>query len=114
MKLPNADAAVVDEVKVRDYLLAPDHPVGRAKARFFAALGFTRDGWPELRDALLAIARDGDAEAAEATVFGQKYAVRGILRGPAGRTAPVLTAWIVRRGEHAPRLVSAYPGEVPR
>lgn len=114
MRLPNVERAVAEEAKVRDYLLSPEHPVGRAKARFFAGLGFTRDGWPLLRDALLAVALEGEAELGEATVFGQKYAVRGIVRGPAGRSAPVLTAWIVRRGEDAPRLVSAYPGEVPR
>lgn len=113
MRLPNAERAIVEDAKVRDYLLAPDHPVGRAKARFFAALGFTRDGWPLLRDALRAVAVEGEAEPGEATVFGQRYAVRGIVRGPAGRTAAVLTAWIVRRGEDAPRLVSAYPGETP-
>ena len=114
MRLPNSGRAIVEDAKVRDYLLAPDHPVGRPKARFFMALGFTRDAWPRLRDALLAVARDGEAEIGEATVFGQKSAVRGIVRGPAGRTAAVLTAWIIRRGEDAPRLVSAYPWEAPR
>jgi hypothetical protein len=114
MTLPNAERALVEDAKVRDYLLSPEHPVGRGKARFFAALGFTRDGWPLLRDALLAVAREGEAEPGELTVFGQKYAVRGILRGPGGRAGAVLTAWIVRRGEDAPRLVSAYPGEAPR
>ena len=111
MKLPNVERAVVDPAKIRDYLLAPDHAVGGAKARFFAALGFTRDGWPLLRDALLAVAIGHDAEPGEATVFGQKYVVRGIIQGPGGRAAWVLTAWIVRAGEDAPRLVSAYPGE---
>ena len=65
-------------------------------------------------DALLAVARDGDAEPGEASVFGQKYVVRGIVRGPAGRAAAVVTAWIVLRGEDVPRLVTAYPGEAPR
>ncbi|GJG85381.1 hypothetical protein tb265_05620 [Gemmatimonadetes bacterium T265] len=44
MKLPNAERAVVDPAKVRDYLLSPDHPVGESKARFFATLGLTREG----------------------------------------------------------------------
>ena len=114
MRLPNAERAVIEEVKVRDYLLALDHPVGRAKARFFVALGFTRDGWSLLRDALLTVARAGKAELGETTVFGQKYSVRGIVVGPAGRTAAVLTAWVVRWGEDAPRLVSAYPEAVRR
>lgn len=110
MRLPNADLAAVDDAKVRDYLLSPDHRDGRSKARFFAGLGFARDGWSLLRDALLALARDGEAEAAEATVFGQKYVVRGIVRGPAGRTATVLTVWIAPRSDSIPRLVTAYPG----
>ena len=114
MRLPNAERAIVEDAKVRDYLLSPEHPVGRGKARFFAALGFTRDGWSLLRDALLALAREGEAELGEATVFGQQYAIRGIVRGPGGRAAAVVTGWMVRRGEDAPRFVTAYPGEAPQ
>jgi len=40
VKLPNADRVRIDERKVRGYLLSPSHPVGRFKARVFAALGF--------------------------------------------------------------------------
>ena len=112
MKLPNAEHAVVDPAKVRDYLLSPEHPVGRTKARVFAVLGFRRAEWPALRDALLAHAL-GEAEPAGGGPHGQKYAVRGILRGPAGREAPVVSVWIVLAGEGAPRLVTAYPGEAP-
>ena len=43
MKLPNAARAIVDEAKVRDYLLSPEHPVGRFKARVFRAAGYERD-----------------------------------------------------------------------
>ncbi len=114
MRLPNAERAVVDPAKVRDYLLSPDHRDGRSKARFFGALGFTRDTWPQLRDALLAIAWAGEAEPADAGVFGQKYVARGIVQGPAGRAATVVTVWIVLRGDDVPRLVTAYPGEAPR
>jgi hypothetical protein len=112
LKLPNAERAVVAPAKVRDYLLSPEHPVGRAKARFFATLGFRRAEWPDLRDALLAHAR-GEAERAGGGAHGQKYAVRGILQGPAGRSAPVVSVWIVLAGEEAPRLITAYPGEGP-
>jgi hypothetical protein len=34
--LPNSERAIVDEAKVRDYLLSPSHPVGRFKAAFFS------------------------------------------------------------------------------
>jgi len=57
VQLPNPDRAVIDDAKVRDYLLSPSHPVGRFKAVFFAALGFSQADWPALRDALLELAR---------------------------------------------------------
>lgn len=114
MQLPNAERAVVDGAKVRDYLLSPDHRVGRSKARCFGALGFTQGAWPALRDALVALAREGEAERGETSVFGQKYVVRGNMLGPAGRTAEVVTVWILLRGEDTPRFVTAYPGEALR
>ena len=112
MKLPNLEHAVVDSAKVRDYLLSPAHPVGRAKARFFAALGFSHDAWPAFREALLAHAQ-GEAELAERSPHGQKYVVRGIPQGPAGQAASVVSVWIVLASEAAPRLITAYPGEAP-
>ena len=42
MKLPNASRATIDAAKLRDYLLSPAHPVGRFKAPFFAALGYSQ------------------------------------------------------------------------
>jgi hypothetical protein len=42
-KLPNAERAVVEIEKLRDYSLNPGHDEGKHKARVFrAALGFTR------------------------------------------------------------------------
>jgi hypothetical protein len=84
MRLPDAERAVVEDAKARDYLLAADHPVGWAEARFFAALGSTWEGWSLLGDALLAVAR-GEAEPGEPTVFGQPDAVRGIVRDRGAR-----------------------------
>ncbi|MFO0327747.1 MAG: DUF6883 domain-containing protein, partial [Gemmatimonadota bacterium] len=42
--------------KVRDYLLSPEHPVGRFKARVFAAAGYRREAWQQLREELRALA----------------------------------------------------------
>ena len=94
---------------MRDYLLSPEHPIRRAKARFFASLGFRRDRWQELQAALQLQAREGEAEPAGRTPFGQKYLVRGIVQGPAGRDAAIQTVWIVPFDE-VPRLITAYPG----
>ncbi|MEP0773217.1 MAG: adhesin [Acidobacteriota bacterium] len=109
MKLPSVDQAVVDEAKVRDYLLSPEHPVGRFKAAFFGSLGYSRDHWHRLRRDLLLLGQSGTAEQGQRSAFGQKCEVRGILEGPSGGRAEVVTIWIVLSGEEFPRFVTAFP-----
>ena len=70
MRLPNCERAVVGDAKVRDYLLSSSHPVGRFKAAFFGALGFSRDNWHDLRDCLLGMARVNEASRGQASDFG--------------------------------------------
>lgn len=111
MRLSNAEQAIIDPRKIREYLLSSGHPVGRFKAFFFTRLGFTTEAWQELRDQLKRVALQGEAEVAERTKYGQKYIVRGTLVGMAGRRAKVLTVWIVLYGEKVPRFVTAYPEE---
>ena len=108
MKLPHPDRAVVEAAKVRDYLLSPEHPVGRFKAAVFAAAGYERADWPRLQADLQATARL-EAEAMEPTPFGQKYAVAAMLQAPRRPDFAVRVIWLVRRGEAFPRLVTAYP-----
>jgi hypothetical protein len=43
MKLPNSDRATIDDRKLIDYVLSPEHPIGRFKAAFFRRHGFTMD-----------------------------------------------------------------------
>ncbi len=109
MKLPNAERAVVDPRKLRDYALSPVHPVGRFKAAFFARLGFTTENWERLDLELRRLALQDAAEPSERTEFGQKYLVRGIIMGPTGVSAEIRSVWIILNGEHAPRVVTIYP-----
>lgn len=109
MKLPGGERALIDPSKVRDYLLSPSHPVGRFKAAFFAAIGFKQVEWQALVAELARLAADGEAVRAETTGYGQKYEVRGMIVSPSGRTATILSAWIVLNGETFPRFVTAHP-----
>lgn len=111
MQLPNATFAVVDARKVQDYLLSDEHPVGRAKARFFRRLGFTKSQSSLLERALRDHALTGEAEEEARTPYGRKFIVRGILNGPFGVGHPVITIWMLEPGHLGPRLVTAYPGE---
>ncbi len=110
MKMPSADAATVDSSKVRDYLLSASHPVGRFKATFFASLGYTPAQWGRLRDDLYAMACGEEAVTGLRSPYGQKYEVRGRLSGPSGRSAEIVTVWIILLGEDSPRFVTAFPG----
>jgi Domain of unknown function (DUF6883) len=109
VRLPNAERAIIDPRKIRDYLLSEGHPVGRFKARFFARLGFATERWQDLRAQLEAMALQEEAEVVERTEYGQKYVVRGTIVGVAGQPAKVLTVWIVLHDERVPRFVTAYP-----
>ena len=42
MKLPASDAIIPPD-KLRDYLLSPTHPDGRAKAEYLGRLGYSQD-----------------------------------------------------------------------
>lgn len=111
MQIPNADRAVIEPVKLHGYLLSRTHPVGRFKAPFFEGLGYSAEEWSRLEADLRAQHLPQEATPANATVYGQKYEIRATLVGPANRTAAVVSVWIVRIGEDAPRFVTAYPEE---
>lgn len=66
MKLPRGESAIVEDTKVRDYLLSSDHPIGRFKARVFRAAGYHPDHWQLLRDDLAVLAGTLDADLASA------------------------------------------------
>jgi hypothetical protein len=101
---------VVDAAKVRDYLLSPSHPVGRFKAQFFVALGYSQDRWSLLAADLRRQAADGTAQDGEASPYGRKFEVRGNLVGPSGRGAAVVTIWIILHGTDSPKFITAFPG----
>lgn len=112
MKLPTGERAVIEPAKIRDYLLSSSHPVGRFKAPFFASLGYTTTNWRRLDEALRDLAVSGDAEPGRDSPYGQKYEIRGTLKGPSGKSAEVLTVWIILFGGDVPQFVTAFPGEM--
>lgn len=109
MRLPNGGAAIVPAAKVRDYLLAEDHPVGGGKARVFLRAGYQATGWLRLLNALKTVAETGEVVSTQSGRFGDRFVVAGEIPAGRGRTLRVLTVWIIPTGENAPRLITAYP-----
>jgi len=109
MPLPNAENAYFPLSKITRYLLSETHSVGRAKARFFRALGFNERHPELLQEALLEVAREGLVRGILETPYVSKYVVDGQLRTPKGELVWIRTIWIVEAGQDQPRLVTAYP-----
>ncbi len=106
--LRNAGRAIIDERKVRDYLLNPLHARGGHKARMFAAaLGCRRVDFRDLIGQIRAGILVGQAERMEPVPYGERFRVDVPVSGPGG-SAVVRTLWICRKGEDVPRLTSAY------
>jgi hypothetical protein len=107
--LPRAEDAVVEESKVRGYLLNFDHDDGKHKAEFFSRFGFSSDRWEELAEALRSHAIRNDVTKAVGSPYGVRYVVEGPMKAPDGREPDVRTVWIIDEGEELPRVVTAYP-----
>jgi hypothetical protein len=108
--LPNAARAEIAPEKLHGYLLSEVHPVGRFKARFFKALGFSADQWQELEHALRVQHLTHDAEQVPPNPDGQTYTIRSTLVGPNGQSAVVISVWFIPAGRDVAHFVTAYPG----
>ena len=111
MKVPHAEVAVIDPAKLHGYLLSRLHPIGRFKAPFFEALGYSASAWRRLEGDLRGQHLSQDAVLSGPSPYGQKYEIRATLRGPSGHVAMVVSVWVVLQNEDVPRFVTAYPGE---
>lgn len=108
MKLPNADRAVVEIAKLRDYSLNPAHPEGKHKARVFqSALDLTVDDAERLRQIVLDAILLFEATPRSSTPYGQRFVVDFEVKGLHGLVT-VRSAWIIRNNEDFPRLTSCY------
>jgi hypothetical protein len=108
MRLPNADRAIVDIEKLRDYCLSSTHPRGRHKARvFITALGITANNAQELKQAILSAVTTEEAAPTERDEYGQRFVVDFSLKRQ-GKEAAVRSSWIIRSAEDYPRLTSCY------
>ena len=112
MKLPNAEKAVVDIEKLRDYSLNPDHPEGKHKARVFQErLGIGRNDAGMLRQSILEAILTVEATEQLPTAYGRRFVVDFEMQRGQGIIlfkAVVRTAWIIRNDEDFPRLTTCF------
>jgi len=108
VKLPNADRAIVDMVKLSEYALNQNRSARPAQSRvFMAVLGLTARDVAERRNALLESARSDNAVRGTSDEFGTRYSIDfEMMRGP--KQACVRGCWIIRIADGLPRLTSCY------
>jgi hypothetical protein len=97
----------IPTAKLTNYSLDPNHPKGKDKARVFqSALGYNQSNYQALIDNVNRNLHTAPAYFKGSTPYGDKYEVTLPLKGPNGKTANVLTAWIMKDGKA--RLTSIY------
>ena len=87
-ELPDREHARVDDAKVRDYLLALNHPNDRSKAEFFIRFGFKVEEPGSLAAALLEVGLSNPVVKVIRSQHGVRYTVDGRLRAPDEGAAP--------------------------
>ncbi len=108
MRLPNADKAFIEIKKLTEYVLDPNEPRGKHKARVMkSALGFTIENAGTLAETLLNAILENDCEIRELDFYGQRYTVDCKITTDVGE-AIVRSNWIIRRGEDFPRLTTCF------
>ncbi|MBD2309403.1 hypothetical protein H6G17_28530 [Chroococcidiopsis sp. FACHB-1243] len=109
MLIPNAENAIVDIRKLRDYCLNTEHENGKHKARLFSSiLGMTADNAEELRQILLEAVQTQAARLGRQDEFGQRYTLDFQIEWQ-DRSATLRSGWIVEHDSEIPRLTSCYP-----
>jgi hypothetical protein len=109
MLIPEAENAVVDIRKLRDYCLNPEHEEGKHKARLFSSsLGMTADNAEELRQILLEVVRTHEVRSGRRDEFGQRYTLDFTIEWQ-NRSATLRSGWIIERDSAIPRLTTCYP-----
>jgi hypothetical protein len=109
MLIPNAEQAIVDIRKLRDYCLNPEHDDGKHKARLFLSiLGMTANDAEELSKILLEVVKTQEAQLGRQDKFGQRYTLDFQIEWQ-NRKATLRSGWIVEHGSEIPKLTTCYP-----
>lgn len=108
MKLPNYQKAFIDDKKLVDYCLNPEHAVGKHKAQVFkSALQITIKNYFVLKQAILMAIANNECIELNKIEHGKLFAVDFEMTNFDQR-AVVRCSWIVKNNEDFPRLTTCY------
>ena len=107
MKLP-LDALIARDKLVR-YLL--QWRAENDKSLYLARAGYTIASADRLAQDIREQLSPLDSEFLEATDYGPKYAIRGVLRGPNGTMLRVVTIWMKENATGITKFVTLFPSK---
>lgn len=109
MLIPNAENAVVEIRKLRDYCLNLEHDEGKHKARLFATiLGMNAENAEELRQILLEVVKTHEAHLGRRDQYGQRYTLDFTIEWQ-DKSATLRSGWIIEQDSDIPKLTTCYP-----
>lgn len=109
MKMNLQFFAKIPDEKLTGYALNMNHPTGKEKAKAFReALGYTQDNYTDLKTKILESFNENELVYKREDKYGKRYEQIMQIKGPNGKTANVLTAWIRESDSAEPRLTSIY------
>lgn len=103
---------LVQEPKLSQFLLNPDHRKGASRLKYLMAFGFTREDQKAVADALVEHAMNNLPGVVQPQPTGpNRVEFRGTVRAPDGRDMPLRTVWEVgeKDGERTMRFLTAIP-----
>jgi len=106
--LENADKAIIDIRKLKNYCLSKSHPRGRHKAKVFQnAIGFEAKDADKLKLLLHNAINNLDAMFLFQDKFGKRYQIDFEVKNK-NEFAKVRSLWIARNEDNHPRLITCY------
>lgn len=107
--LPNYQNATIPESKIFGYALNPNNAIGKHKALVFqSALGYNLNNGKELINNILNNLGNFERDTHRSDKFGERFNVTMELTGPNGKTANVVTGWIIDYDKDYPRLTTLF------
>ena len=105
--LPNANKAIIAIEKLTKYSLNYDKDPNKAEA-FRKGLGYTKKNAVKLIVQILDNISRFETKAKGNNGYGEIYETVMRITGENGKTANVMTSWIVENGTDLPRLTNVY------
>jgi hypothetical protein len=105
MALP--ENSVISPEKLTKYLLILRRR--NDKSKWLAQAGYRLENWRSLERDLRSQILSLDAVPTESTPYGQFFEIRGILRGPNGKSLAVSSVWMTENATGITKMITLYP-----